>query len=245
MHHFFLLTLLSFLYTATPLNAHPASLASDTAEMKRILNVTNEAKIPQITQAAQVNSFVAAGTLVPLYRIASVQREGYPYDLSEVSSPYLRPEAYTFMRQLVKSFNQECGRLPLTITSAVRLPKIHASVGGSPRSVHPHGLAFDVRTHDRRPDELHWLTRYLLAAETLGYIGAVEEKHNPHLHIAVIFDSFTATDLAHISVIGCISRPRPRPTILATGTPITRPMRRPKSHSETLIARNDTASGPF
>jgi hypothetical protein len=104
------------------------------------------------------------------------------YVLANVSHPYVLPETQTFVTRLAAQYRAACGE-KLVVTSAVR-PKSLRLVNGSDRSVHPTGMAVDLR----RPTNarcLNWLRSTLLAVESRGVIEAVEERRPPHFHVAV------------------------------------------------------------
>ena len=52
------------------------------------------------------------------------------------------------------------------------------------RSVHPTGMAIDLRKSNRTSCR-NWLRRTLLSLERTGVIEATEEHHPPHFHVAV------------------------------------------------------------
>jgi LysM repeat protein len=104
------------------------------------------------------------------------------YALANVSHPYLLPEAETFVVRLAAQYRAACGE-KLVVTSAVR-PRSLRLANGSDKSVHPTGMAVDLR----RPSNarcLTWLRNTLLEIESRGVIEAVEERSPPHFHVAV------------------------------------------------------------
>jgi hypothetical protein len=103
------------------------------------------------------------------------------YVLHEVSFPYATPTTRLFVRRLAAQYHNACGER-LVITSAVR-PESTQPANSSPRSVHPTGLAIDLR----RPKGkcLRWLRSTLLVLEKRGVIDATEEHHPVHFHVVV------------------------------------------------------------
>jgi hypothetical protein len=79
-----------------------------------------------------------------------------------------------------------CGE-QLVVTSALR-PTTRQPRNGSARSVHPTGLAIDLR----KPGGacLRWLRKTLLRMEQQRLIEATEEFRPPHFHVAVFGDRF-------------------------------------------------------
>jgi len=103
----------------------------------------------------------------------------------EVSFPYARPEVKTFLEQLSSAYHAACGE-PLVVTSLVR-PITRQPWNASPMSVHPTGMAVDLRRSDRRGCR-QWLESTLLALESEGMVEAIRERWPPHYHVAVFPD---------------------------------------------------------
>jgi hypothetical protein len=124
---------------------------------------------------AQVKRFVNAGYLVPV-------RGNGDYYVKNISHPYARPEVALFIERLGKQYRQACGE-QLVITSLTR-PTNRQPRNASSRSVHPTGMAMDVRRSSNRGCRA-WLEKVLLRLEGAGVIEATREKRPPHYHIAV------------------------------------------------------------
>lgn len=104
------------------------------------------------------------------------------YRLASVTHPYVLPAARTFVERLSAQYRRACGER-LVVTSAVR-PKSQRLVNSVDRSVHPTGMAIDLR----RPNAgrcLDWLRTTLLTLERRGVLEATEERNPPHFHVAV------------------------------------------------------------
>lgn len=104
------------------------------------------------------------------------------YRLSGVSYPYALPSARMFVQRLGAQYRARCGER-LVITSAVR-PSTLRLVNSTDRTVHPTGMAIDIRKPRGRAC-LAWLRQTLLSLETQGVIEATEEHRPPHFHVAV------------------------------------------------------------
>ncbi len=113
-------------------------------------------------------------------RLARLSGTG-DYRLKEVSLPYALPETRTFVERLAAQYRATCGR-PLVVTSAIR-PTAWTPPNGSERSVHPSGMAVDLRKPRGRC--LAWLRRTLVSLESAGVVEATEERHPAHFHVAV------------------------------------------------------------
>ena len=122
-----------------------------------------------------VSRFVSAGLLVQL-------RGNRDYTLKDVSYPYARPEVKLFTERLAAQFRAACGE-QLVVTSLTR-PQTGQPRNASPRSVHPTGMAIDLRRHNK-PSCRSWLERILLSLEERGVLEAAAEKHPPHYHVAL------------------------------------------------------------
>lgn len=104
------------------------------------------------------------------------------YQLAAVSNPYVLPATRTFVQRLAAQYRSACGQR-LVVTSAAR-PKSQRLVNSVDRSVHPTGMAVDLR----RPSPgrcLTWLRSTLLALEGRGLLEATEERNPAHFHVAI------------------------------------------------------------
>jgi hypothetical protein len=104
------------------------------------------------------------------------------YRLSGVSYPYALPSARIFVNRLAAQYHAQCGER-LVITSAVR-PSTLRLVNSADRTVHPTGMAVDIRKPRARRC-LSWLRQTLLSLETQGVLEATEEHRPPHFHVAI------------------------------------------------------------
>ncbi|MFN2563615.1 MAG: DUF5715 family protein [Gemmatimonadaceae bacterium] len=120
---------------------------------------------------------VAAGEFVPL----SGNKDYTPK--SRMSLPYATPEVLTYIEHLAAEYHAACGER-LVVTSALR-PMSRRPRNGSVKSVHPTGIAVDVRKPKRRLCR-DWLRQLLLQHEREGAIEATEEFRPPHFHIVVL-----------------------------------------------------------
>jgi LysM repeat protein len=129
-----------------------------------------------------VNRAVQRGTLVTL-------RTGPDYVVHNVRYPHVRPEALVFVERLASQYRSACGER-LVVTSAIR-PQYYQRrlVNGSDRSVHPTGMAIDLR-RPNNPRCLRWLRSTLLSLDRSGVIEAIEEQRPPHFHVAVFISPY-------------------------------------------------------
>lgn len=109
------------------------------------------------------------------------------YRIAGVSYPYVLPSTRTFIQRLASQYRDQCGE-KLVVTSAIR-PRSIRLVNSTPKTVHPTGMAVDLR----KPTSGHclrWLRETLLYVEAAGVIDAVEEFRPPHFHVAVFPDPY-------------------------------------------------------
>ena len=120
--------------------------------------------------------FVNSGYLVAL-------KENHSYTLKAVSFPFARPEVQHFVERLAEKYSTACGER-LVVTSLTR-PSRYQPWNASPRSVHPTGMALDLRRTNNYVCR-RWLERVLLDLEDLGILEASKERSPPHYHIAIV-----------------------------------------------------------
>lgn len=104
------------------------------------------------------------------------------YATSGVSYPYVRAETRTFVQRLAAQYRSACGER-LIVTSAAR-PQSMRLFNSVRKSVHPTGMAIDLRKSNRSSCR-NWLRRTLLSLEDRGVLEATEEHNPPHFHVAV------------------------------------------------------------
>lgn len=124
-----------------------------------------------------IDAAVTSGKLVPLDGDAS-------YELTKgVGFSYATREAKQFVVSFAPQYLAACGA-PLVVTSAAR-PKSRQPRNSNPYSVHPTGIAVDLRRPPAGPCQT-WLRNALAELEEQGYVEATEERHPVHLHVAVL-----------------------------------------------------------
>ena len=128
-----------------------------------------------IKNPAQVERFVEAGYLVRV-------RSNRNFELHAVSYPFARPETRTFILRLSEQYRRACGE-KLVVTSLTR-PLSRQPWNASSRSVHPTGMAVDIRRSNSRACR-SWLERVLISLEKTGVLEATREYRPPHYHVAL------------------------------------------------------------
>ncbi|HVT58295.1 MAG TPA: DUF5715 family protein [Thermoanaerobaculia bacterium] len=156
------------------------SLLGSHESMARQNQVAQQHDYAYLRTPHDVSLAIDAGTLVPVSG-----NEDYELAMDEVSYPYARAEVKMFLEQLAHAYRLECGE-PLVVTSLTR-PITRQPWNASPISVHPTGMAVDLRRTDRRACR-QWLESTLLALEAGGMIEATRELWPAHYHLAVFPD---------------------------------------------------------
>ncbi|HZD03600.1 MAG TPA: DUF5715 family protein [Longimicrobiales bacterium] len=162
-------------FTATPASALQ-SLVGSPASLDIQNRVARAHDFSYLKTPSQVKRFVRAGYLVPV-------RPNADFELHGVSFPYARPEAELFIRRLASQYRGACGE-KLTVTSLTR-PLNMQPRNASDRSVHPTGMAIDIRRIGIKRSCRRWLEDVLLSLERTGVLEATREHYPPHYHVAL------------------------------------------------------------
>jgi len=175
-------TVLPFLLAvAVPGEIAGQSLRGSTSSLDRQNRVAREHDFTYIATPAQLQRFVDNGYLVRV-------PDGADHELHEISFPYARPEVKLFISRLASQYRRACGER-LVVTSLTR-PKNRQPRNASPRSVHPTGMALDLRRPD--PNCRGWLERVLLQLEGSGVLEVSLERRPPHYHVAIFPRQYAA-----------------------------------------------------
>jgi hypothetical protein len=172
------LAVLAVLATAGEAQTLRGSLASVTRQRDEALRH----EYTFLEKSSDVARFVRMGLLVRV-------RPGANYELAGVSHPYARPAILTFIENLSGEYRKSCGER-LVVTSLTR-PSDRQPRNASAESVHPAGMAVDLRVSTTAPCR-KWLERKLLALEKEGVVEATRERHPSHFHVAVFPDPYVA-----------------------------------------------------
>jgi hypothetical protein len=140
-----------------------------------------------LTRRQDVARFVGAGLLVPVEGNAH-------YKLTDVSFRVARPEVRLFVERLAAQYYGICGTR-LVVTSLTR-PKTYQPSNASARSVHPTGMAIDLRVPTTVSCR-RWLESTLLALEGSRVLDVTLERNPPHFHVALFPEPY----LAHVATI--------------------------------------------
>jgi len=169
----FLLLLAAFLGLSPAVPAQ--SLAGSKASMVRQSRVARQHDYSYLRTSSQVHEFARRGLLVRLPGSSN-------YRVADVSFPYARPQVKTFVERLAKQYRNACGER-LVVTSLTR-PTTRQPRNASPLSVHPTGMAVDLR-RSGRPACRAFLEKTLLTLEGREVLEATKENHPPHYHVSL------------------------------------------------------------
>lgn len=153
-----------------------ASLAPSRSGLMRQVRQARSHGYSTLQTERQVRDFVARGLLVNLP--GSSDYEVKP----TVQLPYARPEVKLFVERLSRQYRKACGE-KLVITSLTR-PKNRQPRNSSYLSVHPTGMAMDLRVSWRRSCR-SWLEGALLSLERSDVLEAARERRPPHYHVVL------------------------------------------------------------
>jgi hypothetical protein len=167
------LALFSASVAHAPLAAQSLRGSSSSLDVQN--RIAQEHDFTYLRSPDQVRRFVSAGYLIPV-------RANADFELHAVSFPFARPEVELFVRRLSRQYRSACGE-KLVVTSLTR-PLSRQPANASDRSVHPTGMAIDLRRSNRR-DCREWVEGVLLSLERAGVLEATRERYPPHYHIAL------------------------------------------------------------
>ncbi|HEX2189927.1 MAG TPA: DUF5715 family protein [Longimicrobiaceae bacterium] len=159
---------------ATPADGQ-ATLRGSRGAVDRAYRKAHDHDLTFFRNATGVRSAANRGELVRLKGNAD-------FRIHQVTYPYVLPTTVTFVQRLAAQYRSHCGE-KMVVTSAVR-PKSFRLVNSVDRSVHPTGMAIDIR----KPAKARcasWLRETLLYLEGRGVLDATEERNPPHFHVAV------------------------------------------------------------
>lgn len=160
---------------APELIAAAPTLRPSTASLDRQNRQALDHGFSFLRDRADLRRFVQNGYLVPV-------RSNRDFVLHRVSFPYARPEVRSFLEHIGRGFRQECGER-MVVTSLTR-PLDHQPKNASDRSVHPTGMAVDLR-YPWSARCRGWLEHTLLHLEAQGTLEASLERRPRHYHLAI------------------------------------------------------------
>ena len=161
--------------------ASAQSLRGSSSSLDRQVSAAKRHDYTFLSDPGQLRRFVQSGILVPV-------DENQDYRLKDVSFPFTRPAVRLFIERLAAQYRRAC-KQRLVVTSLTR-PRSHQPRNASTRSVHPTGMALDLR----RPGGTcrRWLESTLLSLERRAVLEATVERRPPHYHVVIFPEAYLA-----------------------------------------------------
>lgn len=170
------LRMLTALLIAVPVApAGAGELGGSRASLKRQHKVAKRSDYTFLRTAADVREFVREQRLAKIVTTPD-------YVVNAVTFPYARPAVKLFLDRLAAQYRAATGER-LVVTSLTR-PYSHQPRNASALSVHPAGMAVDIRIPARAANR-KWLEKTLLALEDRVVLDVTRERRPAHYHIAV------------------------------------------------------------
>jgi LysM repeat protein len=155
----------------------PPELRGSKASVQKMWDFAVDHGLTFYRTPMDIDQAAAAGKLVQLTGDST-------YELSRgVGFSYATKEARQFVLAFAPQYRAACGT-PLMVTSAAR-PTSRQPRNANPYSVHPTGIAIDIRRPPAGPCQ-RWVRAALAQLEGQGFVEATEERHPVHLHVAVL-----------------------------------------------------------
>jgi len=161
--------------------AEAQTLRGSTRAMYRQNRVAQQHDYSFLQTSSEVRHFADLGLLVRL-------SGNNNYMLASVSHPYARPAVKMFVERLGAQCRAACGE-KLVVTSLTR-PEREQPRNASDLSVHPAGMALDLRISKKRSCR-KWIEKTLLSLERQGLLEAGRERRPPHYHVALFPEAYT------------------------------------------------------
>jgi len=164
-----------------PADTNGQSLRGSRASLDLQNRIAAQHDFTYLATSSQMRRFVEAGYLVRVRSNGDVR-------LKWERGAYARPEVALFIERLGRQYRAACGE-QLVVTSLTR-PTSRQPRNASPRSVHPTGMAIDLRRSGRRACR-GWLEGTLLELERAGVLEATRESRPSHYHVAVFPNQYS------------------------------------------------------
>lgn len=171
------------LFASLPSGVACQSLQGSTASLDIQNRIARQHDFTYIDTPSRVEYFATQGWLVRVRATSDLRLD------SEVSYPYARPEVDLFLRRLGSQYRAACGER-LVVTSLTR-PTSRQPRNASDRSVHPTGMAIDLRYSTNRNCR-SWLEGVLSSLERQGVLEATRERSPVHYHVAIFPAQYAA-----------------------------------------------------
>jgi hypothetical protein len=158
------------------------NLRGSPTSMLRQYGVARDAGFSFARTTSDLRHLVYEGQLVPLHGNAN-------YAVVAASYPYALPAVRLLIERLSAEYHSATGE-KLVVTSLAR-PSSRQPRNAHPLSVHPAGMAIDLRIPKRTASRI-WLERALLSLEAERVLDVTRERRPPHYHVAVFPEEYVA-----------------------------------------------------
>ena len=162
-------------------DAPDISLNGSEESMSRQNRVARKLGLRFVQTPSEFSRMLGDGSLVALSGNRDYEVVG------RVPYPYARPEMRDFIEKLAAKYHESTGE-KLVVTSLTR-PATRQPRNSHYLSVHPAGIAVDLRISSRRRSS-QWLERELLNLERQGVLDVTRERRPPHFHVALFPDAY-------------------------------------------------------
>lgn len=180
----------------------PVTLRGSPESMARQHAVAREIGLRFARTPAELRLLERRGELVVL-------RGNADYELRPgLTDAVARPEIRGLVEHIAAGYRRACGER-LVVTSLAR-PATRQPSNAHPLSVHPAGMAVDLRM-SVRPACRAWLERALLRLEARGILDATRELRPPHYHVAVFPAAYRLALESHAPDEAPVAPPEPPP----------------------------------
>ena len=160
--------------------AQAQSLLGSTSVMERQQGTAIEYGYSFLQTPREVLQFLHSGYLVEVSNSPTLE-------IHDVSYPYTRPETKLLLDRLSVQYRTACGD-KLIVTSLIR-PVSEQPANASALSVHPTGMAVDLRIPDKGKCR-SWLENTLLSLEKAEVLDVTRERRPPHYHVALFTKAY-------------------------------------------------------
>jgi hypothetical protein len=206
-----IITMVTLLAPGGLMAERAASLRGSPASMQEQNRVAKQHSLPFYRSGAEIRAAAERGDLAELTGDAN-------YSVADfVRYPYLQPEALLFVERLAAQYRAACGQ-KLVVTSAVR-PISEQPSNSHALSVHPAGMAVDLRVSDRAACR-SWLETSILNLERQGVLNGIREFRPPHYHIAIYPSQYYAYAQERMAAEAAAA-PEPVDVVIERGIPET------------------------
>lgn len=167
--------ILAAIFAASVSIAQAQTLRGSRDSVQRQYSIAVQDGFAFVARSSEIPGLVESGQLLRVV-------ENRNLTLHDVSNPYARPGVKLLLDRLSAQYRRACGE-KLTVTSLLR-PQNRQPANAASNSVHPAGMAVDLRIPDRGRCR-SWLEQTLLSLEGSGLLDITRERNPPHYHVAV------------------------------------------------------------